>query len=88
MQKGRTLPRIVFVQGTGEYGASALADLSEEEFRAHYLGLDRARDDPDIHWPPADIPDVELPSEWDWRAQGAVTPVKNQVSFTELIKDD
>ena len=67
-------------QGTGEYGASALADLSEEEFRANYLGLDRSKDDPDIHWPPADIPDVELPREWDWRTQGAVTPVKNQVS--------
>jgi hypothetical protein len=58
-----------------------LADLSEEEFRAGYLGLDRSRDDPDIHWPPADIPDVEVLREFDWRAKGAVTPVKNQVPY-------
>ena len=69
-----------FIQGTGIYGATAQADLSESEFRAHFLGLDRARDDPDVHWPPADIPDVELPSEFDWRTKVAITPVKNQVA--------
>jgi len=31
------------VQGTGVYGATALADLSESEFRSQYLGLDRSR---------------------------------------------
>ena len=66
-------------RGSGVYGATQLADLSPEEFRRNYLGYSRARDDPDIHWPPADIPDVSLPDSHDWRDLGAVSPVKNQV---------
>jgi len=65
-------------QGTGVYGANSLADVSEEEFKQHYLGLNTLKDDPDVHWPAAEIPDVEVPKEVDWRAKGAVTPVKNQ----------
>jgi len=69
-------------QGTATYGATVFADLTEAEFKQQ-LGLTpvwksrRMNEDP-IHWPPADIPDIELPKEFDWRAQNAVTEVKNQ----------
>jgi len=65
-------------QGTGEYGATHMADLTEMEFKHNFLGWNRQKDDPDVHWPPADIPDVELPKEHDWRNLNAVTEVKNQ----------
>lgn len=65
-------------QGTGEYGATAMADLTETEFKQRFLGWKKQRDDPEVHWPAADIPDVELPKEHDWRTLNAVTPVKNQ----------
>jgi len=65
-------------RGSGVYGATQLADLTPQEFRRNYLGYRRLRDDPDIHWPPATIPDISLPDSHDWRDLGAVSPVKNQ----------
>jgi len=64
--------------GSAVYGATHLADLTEEEFKRDYLGFNKLADDPDIHWPPADIPDIPLPESFDWREHGAVTKVKNQ----------
>ncbi|RLU16605.1 hypothetical protein DMN91_010673 [Ooceraea biroi] len=66
-------------QGTGRYGINKFADMSREEFR-NYLGLrPDLRSENDIPLPDAEIPqDVELPPNFDWRAKGAVTPVKDQ----------
>ena len=47
--------------GTGEYGATALADLTGTEFKQNHLGWKKQRDDPEVHWPAAEIPDVALP---------------------------
>ena len=65
-------------QGSAVYGANHLADLTEEEFKRNYLGFNKLADDPDIHWPPEDIPDIPLLDSFDWRDHGAVTKVKNQ----------
>ena len=73
-------------KGSAVYGATELADLTTEEFRTEYLGYSRARDDPDIHWPTADIPDIPLPESHDWRDLGAVSPVKNQVLSVPSIR--
>ena len=65
-------------RGTGTYGASPFADLTEDEFRKQKLGL--LKPHPVSGLLPAEIPDVELPAEYDWRHYNAVTPVKNQGS--------
>ncbi|XP_055879268.1 uncharacterized protein LOC106074746 [Biomphalaria glabrata] len=65
-------------QGSGQYGATVFADLSEEEFRKQYLGLKPTKTFK--QWPMAKIPTDPIPDAWDWRDHGAVSPVKNQGS--------
>ncbi|XP_058808974.1 uncharacterized protein LOC131674363 [Phymastichus coffea] len=68
-------------QGTGRYGVTQFADLTKAEFTANYLGLKPVlRSDNDIPLPKAEIPDIELPENFDWRHYNVVTPVKNQGS--------
>ncbi|EGI66903.1 Putative cysteine proteinase [Acromyrmex echinatior] len=66
-------------QGTGIYGVNMFADMSQKEFRTRYLGLrPDLQSENEIPLPKAEIPDIDLPSSFDWRQKGVVTPVKNQ----------
>jgi len=65
-------------QGTAIYGATQFADLTKNEFKKKYLGLNPSLAGNKI-LPMAKIPDLDsVPDEFDWRNNNAVTPVKNQ----------
>ena len=55
------------------YGATRLADLTEEEFKTNYLGSNKLAGIPDITLPErnylADIPYIPLPGSFVWRVQ-------------------
>ena len=70
-------------RGTGKYGATIFADLTEEEFKKQKLGLkipSEYRENGEIisKLPTIEIPEVTLPKQFDWRHYNAVTEVKNQ----------
>lgn len=69
-----------YEQGTATYGPSIFADLTPNEFRMR-LGLrQNLRSENEIPFPNAEIPNIELPNEFDWRHYNVVTPVKDQGS--------
>ncbi|XP_022896030.1 probable cysteine protease RD19B isoform X2 [Olea europaea var. sylvestris] len=62
------------------HGVTQFSDLTPGEFRRQFLGLNRRLRLPiDANKAPI-LPTNDLPSEFDWRDHGAVTPVKNQGS--------
>lgn len=70
-----------FELGSGQYGLTDFADLTEAEYKMRTgLRPELRSNGNDIPNPPADIPDIVLPEAHDWRDHGAVTPVKNQGS--------
>ncbi|XP_044264054.1 uncharacterized protein LOC123010928 [Tribolium madens] len=67
-----------FEQGTATYGITKFADMTQKEFsRSLGLRMD-LRNENEAPFAQAKIPDVELPTEFDWRKKGVVTEVKNQ----------
>lgn len=65
-------------QGTATYGITRFADLTKEEF-SRSLGLRQdLRSENEVPFQAARIPDVHLPTEFDWRTKNAVTEVKDQ----------
>uniref|UniRef100_A0A1B6CRK3 Cathepsin propeptide inhibitor domain-containing protein n=1 Tax=Clastoptera arizonana TaxID=38151 RepID=A0A1B6CRK3_9HEMI len=65
--------------GTAKYGATIFADLTDDEFTKrqglvqNFAKMQRKK------YPQAEIPNVKLPKNFDWRKKGdVVTPVKNQ----------
>ncbi|XP_042507316.1 cysteine protease RD19A-like [Macadamia integrifolia] len=61
------------------HGVTQFSDLTPEEFRRNYLGLKPLRLPNGAHKAPI-LPTNDLPTDFDWRESGAVTPVKNQGS--------
>ncbi|KAL7042638.1 hypothetical protein ACKWTF_001228 [Chironomus riparius] len=65
-------------QGTAKYGITEFTDMTEKEYLRKTGLLGKRRHDNDLNNPMANIPDVELPTEFDWRDKSAITAVKNQ----------
>ena len=70
---------------TAVHGVTQFSDLTPAEFRRDYLGLKSLRLPADAQKAPI-LPTDNLPTDFDWRKLGAVTPVKNQVrNFNPFI---
>ncbi|KAL1493911.1 hypothetical protein ABEB36_009591 [Hypothenemus hampei] len=67
-----------YEQGTATYGITEFADLTEIEFSQSHGYRSDIRNENDLPFAQAQIPQIELPTEFDWRIKGAVTKVKNQ----------
>ncbi|CAN8231865.1 unnamed protein product [Cochlearia groenlandica] len=65
---------------SAEHGVTQFSDLTPKEFRRRFLGLKRRLRLPTDTQTAPILPTSDLPEEFDWREQGAVTPVKNQGS--------
>lgn len=63
-------------QGSAKYGETVFSDLTVEEFKKYYRMPGWGK--PLYEMKEAEIPKGEIPSAFDWRDKGAVTPVKNQ----------
>lgn len=67
-------------QGTAKYGITDFSDLTTQEYKQR-TGLIVPEDrENDVKNPMADILDLELPKEYDWRQKNVVSEIKNQGS--------
>lgn len=69
---------------TAAHGVTKFSDLTPSEFRRQYLGLKPLLLPADAKKAPI-LPTNNLPTDFDWRDQGAVTVVKDQVFFFLFI---
>ncbi|KAK1335593.1 hypothetical protein QTO34_003385 [Cnephaeus nilssonii] len=65
-------------RGTAQYGVTKFSDLTEEEFRTIYLNP-LLKGEPGKKMRLVKSVGDAAPPEWDWRKEGAVTKVKNQL---------
>lgn len=80
----RRAKRHQLLDPSAEHGVTQFSDLTPKEFRRHYLGLKRRFRLPTDTQKAPILPTSELPTDFDWREQGAVTPVKDQVCLKDL----
>jgi cathepsin F len=71
-------------QPKASFGINKFSDMTQDEFRQHMLlpKFDPQQDNTCL-WPyhrVAKVNSQAIPSTWDWRQKGAVSPVKNQAS--------
>ena len=70
---------------TAAHGVTKFSDLTPKEFRRQLLGLKRRLRLPtDANKAPI-LPTGDLPTDFDWRDHGAVTSVKDQVSYLNIL---
>ncbi|KAK4437731.1 Cysteine protease RD19A [Sesamum alatum] len=62
------------------HGVTQFSDLTPSEFRHQFLGVNRRLRLPSHANKAPILPTNDLPTDFDWRDHGAVTPVKNQGS--------
>lgn len=68
-------------KGTATYGVTRFTDLTYKEFKARYTGVNMSlRNNSQVSMKEADIPNLNLPANFDWREFDAVTEVKDQGS--------
>lgn len=65
---------------SNSFGVTKFMDMTEEEFAATYLSkkIVSRENAPSFIEKIESIPVRDLPTSFDWRTKGAVTPVKNQ----------
>uniref|UniRef100_A0A1L8ECX0 Putative cysteine proteinase n=1 Tax=Haematobia irritans TaxID=7368 RepID=A0A1L8ECX0_HAEIR len=64
-------------RGSAKYGITEFADLTSTEYKQR-TGMWQRDEAKAALTPKAEIPDIELPKEFDWREKGVISPVKNQ----------
>ncbi|XP_073029734.1 cysteine protease RD19A-like [Primulina eburnea] len=62
------------------HGVTQFSDLTSREFRSQFLGVNRRLRLPSDAHKAEILPTNDLPTDFDWRNHGAVSPVKNQGS--------
>ncbi|CAH0594034.1 unnamed protein product [Chrysodeixis includens] len=71
----------IYEKGTATYGVTRFTDLTYEEFSSRYMGLKTdLRDANQLPTKKAEIPNIKIPENFDWREYDAVTDVKDQGS--------
>ncbi|MBA0576919.1 hypothetical protein Golob_023871, partial [Gossypium lobatum] len=73
----RRAKRHQLLDPTAVHGVTKFSDLTPSEFRRQFLGLKPLKLPADAQKAPI-LPTDDLPDDFDWRDQGAVTSVKDQ----------